>query len=230
MRAVRKKKTVPVATGIVGRDPRTVSTMPGQAVPWKACPCCALVQSVPRIPPGHVATCARCSAVVADPRRRTEHPTRTFAAALAALLLYPVAISLPIMELERFGHRTEASIWGGSVGLLRQGDVLVGGVVLLCSVVLPLGKLVSLLVITGARSRMSARLRARTWRAVQLTGRWGMLDVLLIAVVVAWLKIGDIVQVTPGPAALAFTACVLLSLLASAWFDPHALWPEEASG
>ena len=53
-----------------------------------------------------------------------------------------------------------------------------------------------------------------------------MLDVLLIAVLVAWIKIGDLVEVTAGPAAIAFTACVVLSLLASAWFDPHFLWDE----
>lgn len=201
--------------------------MPEATASWRACPCCGLVQTLPPVPADRVASCARCGAVILDPRRRGRSPERTFAAALAALVLYPVAISLPIMELERFGHRTQASIWSGSVGLLGHGELLVGGVVLLCSVVLPLGKLLSLLAITGARSRLSARLRARAWRAVELTGRWGMLDVLLIAVVVAWLKVGDIVRVTPGPAAIAFTACVLLSLLASAWFDPHSLWRED---
>ena len=147
------------------------------------------------------------------------------------------------MRLERFGHVSDASIWTGSVGLLSEGELFVGGVVLVCSVLLPLGKLGSLLLITSRGVRGShafrvagapsgsahkrARTWARTWRVVELTGRWGMLDVLLISVVVAWIKIGDLVEVTPGPAALAFTACVLLSLVASAAFDPHALWQEE---
>ncbi len=67
--------------------------------------------------------------------------------------------------------------------------------------------------------------RAITYRIVEFTGRWGMLDVLLVAVLIAALKIGDIVEVTAGPAALTFTLCVVLSLLSTAAFDPHGLWP-----
>jgi paraquat-inducible protein A len=148
------------------------------------------------------------------------------AAAVAALLLFPLAISLPIMKLEQLGHVQEASIWSGSLGLLGEGELFVGSVVLLCSVVLPLVKLVGLVVLCTSE-RFSRRHKARFYHAVELTGRWGMLDVLLIAVVVAWVKIGDLVEVRPGPAALAFTACVLLSLVASARFDPHSLWQSE---
>jgi len=198
----------------------------------KACPCCGLVQAIPPFPADErdavrtVARCARCeSTVVAAAASRA--PSWTAAAALAALVLYPLAITLPIMEIARFGHRSSASIWTGSVGLLGDGHLFVGGVVLLCSVVLPLGKLVSLFALTTGRRRFSKRHRALTYRVVELTGRWGMLDVLLIAVIVAWIKVGDLVEVTAGPAAVAFTACVLLSLLASAWFDPHLLWDES---
>lgn len=202
--------------------------MSAAAPALKACPCCGLVQSIPALPErSHrlEARCVRCASVVFD-SEAARAPEWTAAAALAALLLYPLAILLPIMELERFGHRTEASIWTGSVGLLSSGHLFVGGVVLLCSVVLPLGKLISLLALTTGRRRISKKRRALTYRIVELTGRWGMLDVLLIAVLVAWIKVGDLVEVTPGPAAVAFTACVVLSLLASAWFDPHFLWDE----
>ena len=172
-----------------------------------------------------VARCSRCGSTV-ERGLASRASSWTTSAALAALILYPLAISLPIMEIERFGHRTSASIWTGTVGLLRDGHLFVGGVVLLCSVVLPLGKLLSLFALTVARRRFSKKHRAITYRVVEVTGRWGMLDVLLIAVIVAWIKVGDLVQVTAGPAAVAFTACVLLSLFASASFDPHYLWDE----
>ena len=197
----------------------------------KACPCCGLVQALPTFPASARdaartrARCARCGSTVVS--GRSSHASSwTASAALAALILYPLAISLPIMELERFGHRTSASIWTGSVGLLSDGHLFVGGVVLLSSIVLPLGKLLSLFALTAGRRRFSKQQRATTYRIVEVTGRWGMLDVLLIAVLVAWIKVGDLVQVTAGPAAVAFTACVLLSLLASASFDPHQLWDE----
>lgn len=193
----------------------------------QACHCCGLVQELPGLRADERALCVRCGTTISSPRRRARSNRRTFAAALAALLLYPLAVAMPIMSLEQFGHRTEASIWTGSVGLLQSGELFVGGVVLFCSVVLPIGKLLALLTITGARARLSRRHRAVTYRLIEIAGRWGMLDVLLIALVVAWVKLGDLVEVNPGPAAFAFTSCVVLSLLAAAWFDPHALWDRE---
>ena len=195
----------------------------------KACHCCGQVQKLPELAQGSRALCVRCGTLVFDAARRTQSQTRTAGAALAALILYPFAITLPIMSLERFGHSSDASIWTGSVGLLAKGEIFVGAVVLLCSVALPLLKLSGLLALTLGRRRFSRGSRARMYRWIEWTGRWGMLDVLLVAVVVAWIKIGDLVEVRPGPAALAFTLCVLLSLLAGAWFDPHALWDEDDS-
>jgi paraquat-inducible protein A len=192
----------------------------------KACHCCGLVQRLPALGSDCAALCARCGTTLWHPARRRSKG-RTFAAALAALILFPLAVGLPIMRFERLGHAHDASVWSGSIGLLARGELFVGGVVLLCSFVIPLAKLLGLLAITGPRSLLGRRHRAATYRAIELAGRWGMLDVLVIAILVAWVKLGDLVQVRPGPAAAAFTLCVVLSLCASAWFDPHALWEEE---
>ena len=194
----------------------------------KACSCCGLVQRVPAIAEGQRACCGRCGLTLVDPGRRRGSNRICASAALAALLIYPVAISLPIMRIERFGHQHDASIWTGGVELLSEGDVFVGLVVLLCSIVIPLLKLVGLLVITRPGTALSHQHRAFTYRVIEWTGRWGMLDVLLIALLVAWIKVGDLVQVSVGPAALAFTLCVLLSLVATAAFNPHALWDDPA--
>jgi len=63
-----------------------------------------------------------------------------------------------------------------------------------------------------------------TYKLVEHSGRWGMLDVLLVAVLVAALKLGDLVAVEPGPGATVFATFVVMSLIASATFDNHALW------
>jgi len=201
---------------------------PPSARPLKACPVCGLVQEVPSLAPREVARCPRCAAVVTRGARLAAGNSAALGAAVAALCLWPIAVLLPIMRLERFGHATEASVWSGSLGLLREGEILVGAVVLLCSVVVPLVKLVGLVALCTSE-RLSRRHRAHFYRGVELAGRWGMLDVLLVAVVVAWVKVGDLVEVHAGPAALAFVLCVLLSLLASAWFDPHAIWEEQGA-
>jgi paraquat-inducible protein A len=195
----------------------------------KGCSSCGLVQRLPELAGGSLAKCVRCGTTLVRPGARRGHNRRAFAAALAGLILYPLAIGLPIMSLERFGYRHEASIWSGSLELLSGGHLLVGLIVFLASVVIPLCKLIGVLAITGLRRGMGTRTRARTYRVIELAGRWGMLDVLLISVVVAWVKVRDLVEVEPGPGISAFTACVLLSLLAAAWFDPHALWEETRS-
>ena len=144
-------------------------------------------------------------------------------------MLLPFGVTLPMLEVERFGHETAASILGGVRQLLADGDLFVGGVILLCSVVLPATKLAALLVLSAGGLGLRARHRSLTYRIVEWTGRWGMLDVLLVAVLIAALKLGDTVRVHPGPAAFAFTCCVVLSLVAAACFDPHALWETEST-
>lgn len=190
-----------------------------------SCPHCGLVQTVPDAPAGMRACCPRCEATMRGRRRRSLSNSRTAAIAAAALILYPLAVSLPLIEIEQFGHTQESSVLQGVTALLSSGHLLVGVVVLLCSVVLPLGKLAALLVLsTGS---LGHRHQALTYRLVDFTGRWGMLDVLLVAILVAVLKLGDTMDVSVGPGLLAFTTCVTLSLLAAASFDPHSLWDTE---
>ena len=93
---------------------------------------------------------------------------------------------------------------------------------------IPLLKLVGLFVLSGGALSGRPRTAAFTWHLVEWTGRWGMLDVLLVAVLVAVVKLGQLMELSAGPGALAFTACVALNLAASASFDPHSLWDEDA--
>lgn len=205
--------------------------MTGAATSLRTCSTCGLVQVMPAVPSGYRACCARCRSGLPGRTSRLRSNSRTAAFAAAALLLYPPAIMLPMIRIEQFGHHHHASILSGTWTLLTGQHLFIGIVVLLCSVVLPLGKLLALLVL--ASSPFSTPMLARHHRAfmfhiVEWTGRWGMLDVVLVAILVAALKLGDVVQVTPGPAAAAFTACVVLNLLAAACFDPHRLWEARA--
>jgi paraquat-inducible protein A len=190
------------------------------------CRCCGLIQRMPIVPDGMEAICTRCGTPFRT--RMMLAASETAAIALAALILYPIAVSLPIMKIERFGHHTDTSILNGIASMFSSGQVFVGVVVLLCSVVFPLGKLISLLALSLGGLGMAHHHKAFTYRLVEWTGRWGMLDVLLVAVLIAALKLGNMMEVTPGPAAAAFAICVLLSLLATARFDPHSLWESEA--
>lgn len=193
----------------------------------KACHCCGLVHRLPAVPAGHVARCTRCGAPVWRPRSLEHANSWAAAAAWAALLLYPLGISLPVIRVQEFGHLSESSVFGGVISLLGKGDYLVGGIVLVCSLVVPVLKLAGLIAITSGRNLLSRRHRAGTYRMIDLIGRWGMVDVLLVALLVSFLKIRDLVEMHPGPGVFAFTLCVLLSLVASACYDSHALWERE---
>ena len=134
-----------------------------------------------------------------------------------------------MLRIEKFGRLNELSVLEGAGTLLSSGHIFVGVIVFLCSVVVPLGKLVTMLVLCAGGLFLRSEHRALSYRIVEWTGRWGMLDVLLVAVLVAAIKVGDWVDVESGPAALAFAACVALSILATATFDPHGLWETQVT-
>lgn len=188
----------------------------------RACPTCGLVHRVPALGEGQAAVCTRCGEGIRD-QAHPRGPSRAAALAATALAIYPLAISAPVMTLERFGHEQTTSIWGGTVSLLADGHWLVGTTVLVFSVITPLIKLASMLWLGLGVARPGWHTRA-VYHGVELIGRWGMLDVLLIAVLVAAVKLGDLVEVTPGVGVAAFLAVVVLSLLSSAAFDPRAVW------
>lgn len=193
------------------------------------CPCCGLAQTVPTATANLRACCARCHTTIRSPGLIARSNQRTAAFALAALILYPLAVTLPVLKVQQMGHHTESSILEGISTLLAEGQILVGVVVLLCSVVFPLTKLAALLTMSlGGASILSAHHhKAWVYHLIEWTGRWGMLDVLLVAILVAALKLGNMVDVAAGPGAVAFCATVVLSLIATACFDPHSLWEAE---
>ena len=104
--------------------------------------------------------------------------------------------------------------------LLGSGHLFLALIVFVCSILFPLFKLAGLLVLSAEHLPIGERARNRTWRVLELTGRWGMLDVLLVAALVAAVKLGDLVRIDSGPGLYAFAGTVVLSLIASAAWDP----------
>jgi paraquat-inducible protein A len=146
------------------------------------------------------------------------------ACALAALILFPLAISLPVLELRKLGHTHEVTVWSGAVGLISDGQVLVGLLVFCCSIIVPFLKLSGTLLLSSERpwrGESGLVARRRTHAAINAISRWGMLDVLLAAVLVAAIKLGNWADIHTGPGVFVFAAVVVLSLLSSAMFNPQ---------
>jgi paraquat-inducible protein A len=192
----------------------------------RACHCCGLVHHIPKLSKNQRACCIRCGSVVdSGGRSAAISSSRCLAAALGGLSLYFPAILLPILEIEKLGHRHTASLLGGTIDLIFHGNLFVGVVVLAFSILLPLFKLLALIELS-ALGIFQRRHRAWTYRLVEWTGRWSMLDVLLLALLVSLVKLGDLVNFHLGPAVIAFVLCVVLSMIASIVFDPHAIWED----
>jgi paraquat-inducible protein A len=198
--------------------------MPPSSGQLRSCHCCGLIQRLPSLGQGEYAVCARCASRLGhgDPRRNRWSAIL----AVSALALYLPAMLLPLLRIERLGHMQQDSLLSGVVTLWSDGHWLVGAVVCLFSVLLPPLKLVALLVLSTGRAVSRHRQRALVYRLVERLGRWGMLDVMLVALLVAMVKLGDLVNIQPGQGLTAFIALVLLSLLAGLAFNPQLMWQE----
>jgi paraquat-inducible protein A len=193
------------------------------------CSTCGLVQQVDHLPPGRRAECRRCGATVREGPYGSLRLTA--ALAIAALILYIPANLYPILSMHFYGAYSESTVWDGVVSLTEHNQWFVAIVVFLASIVIPVLKLTGLLyLVISARFKLGRRLRGRTriYQFIDVIGPWAMLDVFLLAVLVALVKLGTIATILPGPGLIAFASVVVLTMLASASFDPKMIWQRDA--
>jgi paraquat-inducible protein A len=192
----------------------------------KACHCCGLIHSVRTLEPGERSVCTRCKSVIDQPRNNQRSQARTAAASLAALALFPAAVFLPILEIEKLGQHHQSSVIGGILELFRSGNLLVGTIILVFSIVFPLAKIIALIELSWLGA-LRQRHQAWTYRWMEQIGKWSMMDVMLLALLVMMIKLSDLVQFHFGPAVIAFALCVAMSMIAAICFDPHAIWENK---
>lgn len=191
-----------------------------------SCHCCGLVQRIPPLSAQQKAVCCRCRTTLIHATVSRNH--WVVALSTAALAFYVPAMLLPMLRIEQLGHRHEDSLLSGLVALFSQGYWFVGTIVLVFSVLLPPLKLLTLLILSSTQMITHSHHRALMYRTVELLGRWGMLDVMLVAILVAFVKLGNLVNIQAGLGLIAFTLLVLLSLVASLAFNPHLMWENPA--
>ncbi len=130
--------------------------------------------------------------------------------------------------MQYLGRFSENTVWDGVARLFQDGMWFVAIVVFLASIVIPLLKLLGLFFLVWPRQvKATRRVRTGIYKVICAVGPWAMLDVFLLSVLVALVKLGDLATVVPGPGAIAFTGVVVLTLLASSSFDPRLIWEEQ---
>src|SRR3954452_837109 len=193
-----------------------------------ACPTCNLMQRVEALEPGMVAECSRCGSVVS--RRSTAGPERAAALSLAALILYVPANLYPILQMNYYGAYSENTVWDGCVRLFQDRQYIVAVIVFLASIVIPLFKLLGLFYLTASAklgSRRRRHQRTLIYKFIDAIGPWAMLDVFLLAILVALVRLQQLASVYPGPGLLPFASVVVLTILATASFDPELIWEPD---
>jgi paraquat-inducible protein A len=171
------------------------------------------------------ALCPRCGARVFPRKPATLLRAWTFL--VAAIILYIPANVLPIMTMESiFGGQTD-TIMSGVVFLWATGSWPLAIIVFVASIVVPLLKMLALLTILIAVHRgvrVHCHDLARLYRLLEIVGRWSMLDIFVVAILVTLVQLQLVATVTPGTGAAAFGAVVVLTMLATMSFDPRLIW------
>lgn len=175
-------------------------------------------------------TCTRCGALVHA--RRPNSLLRTWALLLTSAILYIPANLLPIMTINSLGQGSPSTIMSGVIELVQHGMIPIAAVVFVASILVPTFKLVGIALLLFSVQRhqpLSARQRIIMYRFIEFIGRWSMLDIFVIAILVAVVNFGRIASVEADLGAVAFASVVILTMLAAVTFDPRLIWDNTES-
>ena len=158
---------------------------------------------------------------------------KTMALLLTSIILYIPANLLPIMHTYVLGDDTASTIVGGIILLWSHGSYPIAIIIFIASVVVPIGKIIALLWLcynVHYKSQLSPLSKTFLYRATELAGRWSMVDVFVVAILVALIQLGNITAIHPGFGAIAFTGTVILTMLAAMSFNPKLIWKHVPQG
>jgi paraquat-inducible protein A len=177
---------------------------------------------MPKEGPG--AACRRCGTELTYRKRRSLE--RTWAYLVSAYILYIPANVLPIMHTESITQRRDDTILSGVFYLWTVHSYMLAVVVFVASITVPLVKLfvLTMLAVSVKHPSSFRRIeRTRAFRVIEMIGRWSMLDVYIAALLTSLVH-AQAAVISVGPAAFAFTAVVITTLMASRAFDARLLW------
>jgi paraquat-inducible protein A len=188
-----------------------------------ACPDCDLLQRLPDLEPGASARCPRCDLELWRRRDHVRHCTLPLT--LAAAVLYVVANTSPMLGLSAVGREASTTVLGGAEQLWRDGREIVAGLVLFTAVIAPALQIGFMLAITLAiRAARPPGWVGTLLRYHPTTRTWSMIEVMMLGVLVALIKIAELATVIPGTAMYALAGLVFLLAAIQASFDPREVW------
>jgi len=191
------------------------------------CPDCDLLQRMPGLEPGMRCLCLRCRRVLAA--RPAGSEDLPLALAISAAIAYLVANLIPLMELSVVGRYSSTTITGGAFEMWLQGQRATAVLVAFSAVIAPGGYILMMLaLLLAARRPRLPEWAGEVLRWVSHLQTWSMVEVMMLGVLVALVKIAQLATVTPGVGMYAFGALVLLLPAIGLAIDRAALWRRVA--
>ena len=187
-----------------------------------SCHTCGLLL---QLPPGRHGRCPRCGDAVH--LRKSNSIRNTWALLLAAIAMYLPANVLPIMTVTSLGNTQSDTIMSGVIYFIHSGSWPVALVIFIASIFVPILKL---LILTGLLISVQRRWqwrpvdRTRLYGLTEAIGRWSMLDIYVVTILVALVHLGALANIEAGAGAVFFAAVVVITMLAAESFDPRLIW------
>lgn len=169
--------------------------------------------------------CPRCGAHLHA--RKPNSLARTWALVWAAIILIVPANVLPITITSTLGAKQADTIMSGVIYFMQTGSWEIAAVIFIASVFVPFAKLLILVfLLLSVRCRSAWRPKDRTilYRLTELVGRWSMVDIYVVTILVALVKLGAVATIEAGPATVFFASVVVLTMFAAESFDPRLVW------
>ena len=159
--------------------------------------------------------------------RKTNSLNRCWALLIAAAICYIPANVLPIMTVISFGEGEPDTILSGVKAFIDAGMYPLALLVFFASIFVPVLKLILLsylMISVEFKSLWRPRERTIMYRITEAVGRWSMVDIFMISILAALVKLGSLATIEPGAGAGFFAAVVVLTMFASMSFDPRLIW------
>ena len=190
-----------------------------------SCHACHKLSKMPLGATEATGICPRCKAQIHS--RKPNSLSRTWALLIAAYILYVPANLLPVMTVISFGKGTPDTILSGVKELIHAGMLPIALLVFFASITVPVLKLLALtylLLSIHFKSKWRPRDRTFLYRITEVVGRWSMIDIFMISILIALVKLQAVATIEPGMGAMSFAAIVIITMFAAMGFDPRLIW------
>lgn len=176
-------------------------------------------------PKGQIAYCPRCGNELQQ--RKPNSVARTWALVLTAMIMYVPANLLPMTITSALGNVQADTIMSGVIYFIQSGSWEIALVIFSASIFLPFMKfiiIIYLLLTVQMKSLWRPKDRTVLYRLTEAIGRWSMVDIFVVTILIALVKLGFLADIEAGPAALYFGAVVVVTMIAAESFDPRLIW------